>query len=152
MWILLSRLFMSDFCCTSKISAQTKDCAMSMVFRACIYYLETVKQSNATIVDLTNDQSVSMVVRTHICHFEAVKQASAVIVDLWITSRWVVGTVMWSHLFWRKVSLDGTNVLVAMKLICQLEPVWKSVAWVFTLSLSPTNQGFKTWQLINGEL
>jgi hypothetical protein len=72
---------------------------MSMVFRTCIYYLETVKQSNATIVDLTNDQSMSMVVRTHICHFEAVKQASAVIIDLWITSRWVAGTVMWSHLF-----------------------------------------------------
>jgi ribosomal protein S2 len=56
-----------------------------------------VKQSRAAIADLTNDQGVSMVVRTHICHFKAVKQASAATVDLWITSRWVAGTVMWSH-------------------------------------------------------
>jgi ribosomal protein S2 len=72
---------------------------MSMVFRRCVYYLETVKQSRAAITNLTNDQGVCMVVQTHICHFEAVKQASAVTVDLWITSRWVAVTVMWSHLF-----------------------------------------------------
>jgi hypothetical protein len=119
---------MSDFCCTSKISAQTKYCAMYMVFQTCTYYLETVKQSRAAISDLTNDQGVSMVVLTHICHFEAMKQASAMTVDLWITSRWVAGIIMWSYLFWLKVSLAGTNVLVAMKLICQLEPIWKSVA------------------------
>jgi hypothetical protein len=60
--------------------------------------LETAKQPNATIVDLTNDQSMSMVVPTHICHFEAVKQASAVIVDLWIMSKLMAGTVIWSYL------------------------------------------------------
>jgi ribosomal protein S2 len=57
------------FCCTRKISAQTNDCVMFMVFWTCVYCLE------------------------------AVKQASAVTVDLWITSRWMAGTVtIWSHL------------------------------------------------------
>jgi hypothetical protein len=73
---------MSDFCYTSKMSTQTNDCIMSMVFQTIIYYLEIVKQSRAAIVDLTNDQDVSMVVQTHICHFEVVKQASAATVDL----------------------------------------------------------------------
>jgi hypothetical protein len=72
---------------------------MSMVFRTFTYYLETVKQSRAAIVDMINDQGVSMVVQTHICHFKVVKQASAATVNLWITSRWVVGIVMWLHLF-----------------------------------------------------
>jgi hypothetical protein len=57
-----------------------------------------VKQSRVVIADLTKDQGLCMVVRTHICHFKAVKQANAVTADLWITSRWVADTVMWSHL------------------------------------------------------
>jgi hypothetical protein len=57
-----SQLFMSDFCYTSKMSTQTNDCIMSMVFQTIIYYLEIVKQSRAATVDLTNDQDVSMVV------------------------------------------------------------------------------------------
>jgi ribosomal protein S2 len=90
---------MSDFCCTSKISAQTNECVISLVFRTCIYYLEIRKQSSAVIADLTNDQAVSMTIRTRMYQFKVVKQASATTVDLWIISRWVAGTIMWSHLF-----------------------------------------------------
>jgi hypothetical protein len=70
-----------------------------MIIRTRIYHFKVVKQSSAVTVDLTNDQCVSMIIRTRTYYFEAVKQTSAAIVDLWITSRWMSGTVMWSHLF-----------------------------------------------------
>jgi hypothetical protein len=77
----------------------TNDQGVSMIVRTRIYHFKVVKQSSAVTVDLTNDQGVSMIIRTHTYYFEAVKQASAATVDLWIMSRWVAGTVMWSHLF-----------------------------------------------------
>jgi hypothetical protein len=57
---------------TFKITVQSENYSMFMVFRTCIYYLDAVKQSNTMIADLTNGQGVSMIIRTHICYFEAV--------------------------------------------------------------------------------
>jgi ribosomal protein S2 len=77
----------------------TNDQGVSMIVRTRIYHFNVVKQSSAVTVDLTSNQGVSKIMRTRTYYFEAVKQASAATVDLWITSRWVAGTVMWSHLF-----------------------------------------------------
>jgi hypothetical protein len=85
---------------------QSENYNMFMVFRTYIYYSEAVKQSSTIIADLTNGQGLSMIIRTHICYFEAVNQANAVTVDLWITSRLMAGTVIWSHLSPWRVFID----------------------------------------------
>jgi hypothetical protein len=111
-----SQLSMSDFCCTSKISTQTNDCVMSMVFWTCIYCLKIVEQSKAATIDLTNDQGVSMVIWTHICHFEVVKQASVVTVDYIKMGGWhccnMVASISINKFYWLSLIY-----LVAMKLI-----------------------------------
>jgi hypothetical protein len=147
-WCPLKWVFFFHLAC-SKISLRTHGYILSMVFHMHIYHFKAVKQSNAMIVDLTNDQTYghSDTYMSFWCS-EAGQRGDCGSVDYMKIDGWhrhMVASISMTYFHW--LSLIH---LVTMKLICQLEPIWESVAWVF--ALSPINQGFKTLQLINVEL